>query len=153
MDFQGPNGAQQKRQPLVRWSRDFDKRYTLQFALEQPDYSITDGSDKTGWPNTIASLSWHGDWGHVQSALIGRQIRGNDSDYGTDTVFGWGMQVAGTITVPQLAAKDNLKFQAACGAGIGSYNNDGGFDDALFTDDGDLKATKSFQGYGAFQHW
>jgi len=153
MDFEGPNGSQQTRQPLVRWERDFQKKYTLWVSVEDPDYSIQNGKEKSAWLDTIASLNWHGDWGHLKPALIGRQLRGDsDAGGGDDTAFGWGLQVAGDIKVPWLAKKDNFKFQAVYGAGTGSYNNDGGIDDAVF-DDGDLKAIESFQGYGAFQHW
>jgi hypothetical protein len=153
MDFQGPNGSQQNRHPLIRWSRDLDDELTLWLALEQPDYNITDGSTPTGIPDAIASLRWHGDWGHLKPAIIGRQIRGDSDAGGADTVFGWGTQLAGVINLPVLARKDNLKFQVVYGSGIGSYNNDGGYDDALFTGDGDLKAINSFQGFGALQHW
>ena len=41
MDFEGPNGSQQNRQTLVRWARDFQDKYTLWVAVENPDYSIT----------------------------------------------------------------------------------------------------------------
>ena len=98
-------------------------------------------------------MNWQGDWGHLKPAFIGRQLQGdNDNDGDDDTAFGWGAQLAGDIKVPLLAKKDNFKFQAVYGAGIGSYNNDGGIDDAVF-DGSDLKAIKSFQGYGALQHW
>ena len=151
MDFQGPNGSQQNRQTLVRWARDFEKKYTLWVAVENPDYSITNGKTKSAWPDTIVALKWHGDWGHLKPALMGRQLRGsNDGD--DDDVFGWGTQLSGILNVPLLAKKDNFSFQAVYGAGIGSYNNDG-FDDAIFDDSNNLKALNSFQGYGAFQHW
>ena len=151
MDFEGPNGSQQNRQTLVRWARDFQDKYTLWVAVENPDYSIEGGKAKSAWPDTIVSLKWHGDWGHLKPALIGRQLRGDSDDGGNDTAFGWGTQLAGILNVPLLAKKDNFSFQAVYGAGIGSYNNDG-FDDAVF-DGSNLKAIKSFQGYGAFQHW
>jgi hypothetical protein len=153
MDFEGPNGSQQTRQGLVRWSRDFQKKYELWVAVEDPDYSIGNGKTKSAWPDTIISLNWHGDWGHLKPALMGRQLQGdNDVDGDDDTEFGWGAQLAGDIKIPLLAKKDNFKFQGVYGAGTGSYNNDGGIDDAVF-DGSDLKAIKSFQGYGALQHW
>jgi hypothetical protein len=153
MDFEGPNGSQQTRQGLVRWTRDFQKKYTLWVSVEDPDYSIGNGKTKSAWPDTIVSLNWHGDWGHLKPALMGRQLQGdNDVDGDDDTAFGWGAQLAGDIKVPLLARKDNFKFQGVYGAGTGSYNNDGGIDDAVF-DGSDLKAIKSFQGYGALQHW
>ena len=152
MDFEGPNGSQQTRQPLVRWTRDFQDTYTLWIAVEDPDYSIENGDNKTNWPDTIVSLNWHGGWGHLKPAFMGRVIKGDSVGGNTDTKFGWGAQLAGIINVPLLAEKDNFKFQVVYGGGISSYNNDGGFNDAVF-DGNDLKAIYSFQGYGAFQHW
>ena len=153
MDFQGPNGSQQNRQPLVKWSRDYGDDYTLQVSLEDPKYSITNGGTESAWPDTIVTLNWHGDWGHLKPAFIGRNIKGDATNGGSDSVFGWGAQLAGVINTPLFAKKDNLKFQMVYGSGIGSYNNDGGFDDAIFNAKGDLKAIDSAQGFGAYQHW
>ena len=153
MDFQGPNGSQQQRKPLIRWARDLDKDYTLWLSLEDPDYNVTDGGTQSGWPDAVATLNWHGDWGHIKPAIVGRQIRGDADNGGTDTVMGWGTQLAGNIKVPLFHEKDNFKFQAVYGSGVGSYNNDGGFDDAMFNANSNLKAIDSFQGFGAYQHW
>ena len=153
MDFEGPNGSQQLRQPLIRWARDFDDQYTLWVSLENPSYNITDGDSESAWPDTVVTLNWHGDWGHLKPALIGRQIEGDAAGISSDTVFGWGTQLAGVLNLPMLGQKDNLKFQVVYGGGIGSYNNDGGYDDALFTAGGDLETIDSFQGFAAYQHW
>ncbi len=155
MDFEGPNASQQSRKPMIRWIRDFDDDLTLWLAFEQPDFNITDGSREGSMPDTIATLNWHGDWGHIKPAFVGRQIRAKDdiNGAGKDTVFGWGTNVAGNINMPFLGEKDNFKFQVTYGAGIGSYNDDGGFDDALYNADGDLKTIDSFQAFGAIQHW
>ena len=153
MDIKGPNGAQKKRQPLIRWARDFQDKYTLWIGLENPSYKITNGDTESAWPDTVVSLKWQGDWGHLKPALIGRQIKGDGSNSGSDTAIGWGTQLAGKIKVPLLSEKDNFKFQVVYGSGIGSYNNDKDYDDALFNNGGDLKTINSFQGYSAFQHW
>lgn len=153
MDMQGPNGSQQKRQPLIRWACDFNDEYTLWVALEDPDYSFTNGDVESDWPDAVVSLNWHGDWGHLKPALVGRNLRGDADNGGADTAFGWGTQLAGNIKVPLLNDKDNFKFQLVYGEGIGSFNNDGGFDDAIFNGGGDLKTIESFQGFGALQHW
>ena len=57
MDIQGPNGSQQKRQPLIRWARDFSDQYTLWVSLENPDYNITNGDTKSAWPDHALSQS------------------------------------------------------------------------------------------------
>ncbi len=153
MDFEGPNGSQQKRQPLVRWSRDYGEKYTLWLSLENPDYNFTDGDIETRWPDTVISLNWHGDWGHIKPALIGRDLKGESDNGDSDSAFGWGAQLAGKLMTPWLNEKDNFKFQVVYGDGVGSYNNDGGYDDALFKDNGDLNTISSFQWFAAYQHW
>lgn len=154
LDFEGPNASQQNRSPMIRWIRDFDDELTLWVAFEQPSFNITNGGREGSIPDTIVSLNWHGDWGHIKPAFVGRQIRSKDTvNGGKDNEFGWGTNVAGNINMPFLGEKDNFKFQATYGAGISSFNDDGGFDDALYNASGDLKTIKSFQVYGALQHW
>ena len=153
MDFEGPNGSQQKRQPLVRWSRDYGDKYTLWVSLENPDYNFTDGDTETRWPDTVISLNWHGDWGHIKPVVIGRDLRGESDDGDSDSAFAWGVQLAGKLKTPWLDEKDNFKFQVVYGDGIGSYNNDGGYDDAIFNARGDLNTISSFQWFAAYQHW
>jgi len=152
MDFEGPNGSQQNRQPLIRWERDYAKAYLFQLALENPSYNINNGSTSSGWPDSIVAFSWHQDWGHLRSAFIGRHIRGNDSNGHGGSTFGWGLQASGEIKTTLLHEKDNVKFQMAYGAATGSYNNDG-YDDAIFTTNGELRTVNAFQGFGSMQHW
>ncbi|RLA18276.1 MAG: hypothetical protein DRQ62_13885, partial [Gammaproteobacteria bacterium] len=152
MDFEGPNGSQQNRQPLIRWSRDYAKAYLLEIALENPSYDITNGGTSSGMPDSIVAFSWHQDWGHLRSAFIARHIRGDDINGHSDTTFGWGLQASGGIKVPLLHEKDNVKFQVVYGAATGSYNNDG-YDDAIFSSSGDLRTINAFQGFGSYQHW
>ncbi len=158
MDFEGPNGSQQLRQPLIRWARDYGDHHTLWVSLEEPSYNITNSISESLWPDTVVSLNWHGDWGHLKPALVGRQIKGDTATGFGDTAFGWGAQLAGSLNVPMLGAKDNFRFQLVYGNGTGSYNNDGGFDDAIYTSvlgagGGDLKTINSVQGHVAYQHW
>lgn len=153
LDFEGPNASQELRQPLIRWSRDFQDQYTLWIGVESPDYNIGNADTKTAMPDIIASFNWHGDWGHIKPAFVGRQLKGKSDSGRNDSAFGWGVQLAGIVNVPWPAKKDNFRFQTVYGAGIGSYNNDGGIADGWFDGSDNLKAIQTFQGYGAFQHW
>lgn len=153
VNFSGPNGSQQRRQALVRWSRDFSDRYSLRVALEDPEYDIDNGGSESGWPDTVAALNWNNDWGRLRPAVVGRQIRGDDPNGGSDTAFGWGLQLAGDVKLPLLGEKDRFQFQTVYGSGISHFNVERGFADAWFDDDGDLRTLDSFQGYGALQHW
>jgi len=154
MDFMGPNASQQNRSPMIRWIKDYGDDATLWLALEQPHYNVTGGSREGSMPDFIATVNWHGDWGHLKPAFVARQIRADNTMVDdTDSVFGWGIQLAGRVEMPFLGEKDNFKFQTVYGQGIGSFNDDGRFDDAMFTADGDMDTIDSFQIFGALQHW
>jgi hypothetical protein len=153
INFSGPNGSQQRRQALVRWSRHFDDKYAFRLAFEDPEYEIANGGTQSSWPDTVAALVWDEEWGHLRPAVIARQISGDDPNGGSETDLGWGVQLAGDVKVRKLDEKDRFKFQVVYGSGISHFNVERGFADAFFDDDGDLKSLDSFQGYGAFQHW
>ena len=55
--------------------------YTLWVSLEDPDYNITNGGTKSAWPDTVVSLKWQGDWGHLKPAVVGRQLRGGRTQW------------------------------------------------------------------------
>ena len=110
LDHEGPNASQQTFQGLVRWTRDFQDRYTLWIAVEDPDYDIGNGNSRSSWPDTIVSLNWHGDRSHLKPAFIGRSLRGKNNQGKSDSVFGWGLQLAGILNVPLLDKKDNISF-------------------------------------------
>ena len=59
--------------------------------------------------------------GHVQFGTLFRALGANDPVAGDQTVFGWGMNLAGSLNV---WAKDTMQFQATYGHGIFHYIND-----------------------------
>jgi hypothetical protein len=152
LDFQGPNGSQQTRQPLVRWARDFGENFTFWAAVEEPDSSIENGEGLTRWPDGVLALNYHDGWGHLKPAVLLRDIRGKSSGGSAQSEFGWGASLSSTINLPILAKKDNLKFQLVYGRGIGRYMNDSGVNDGVFEGE-NLKPLPVFSGFGALEHW
>jgi len=152
LDFQGPNGSQQSRKPLVRWARDFDNRLAFRAGIEDPDSSIENGTGRTRWPDGVLALNCRGDWGHLKPAILFRDVCAGASGNGMRSEFGWGASLSSTIHLPILGKKDNLKFQLVYGRGIGSYMNEDGVNDGVL-EDGDLKLLPVFSGFGAVQHW
>lgn len=152
LDFQGPNGSQQTRQPLARWSRDFGDSVAFWAAVEDPDSSIENGESRTRWPDGVLAINYHGEWGHLKPALLLRDIRGAAPGGNVRSEFGWGASLSSTINLPILNRKDNLMFQIVYGRGIGNYMNEGGVNDGVI-DGGNLKLLPVFSGFGALQHW
>jgi len=152
LDFQGPNGSQQTRRPLARWSRDFGESVAFWAAVEDPDSHIENGDSSTRWPDGVLAINYHGEWGHLKPALLLRDVGGEAPGGNVGREFGWGASLSSTMSLPILHKKDNLKFQIVYGRGIGSYMNEGGVNDGVF-DSGNLKLLPVFSGFGALQHW
>ncbi|MCF8144032.1 MAG: porin [Deltaproteobacteria bacterium] len=152
LDFQGPNGSQQTRKPLVRWARDFDNRLAFWAAIENPDSSIENGNSGTRWPDGVLALNYLGAWGHLKPAILFRDVCGEASGSGMRSEFGWGASLSSRINLPILGKKDNLKFQLVYGRGIGSYMNEDGVNDGVL-EGAELKLLPVFSGFGAVQHW
>lgn len=152
LDYQGPNGSQQTRHPLVRWARDFGDSVTLWAAIEDPDSSIENGDSQTRWPDGVLAVNYHGGWGYLKPAILLRDIRGKAPTGNVQSEFGWGASLSSTINLPILAKKDNLKFQLVYGKGIGSYMNENGVNDGVLAGN-DLELLPVFSGFGALEHW
>jgi hypothetical protein len=159
LDFAGPNGAVFVRQAQLRWNSPVGDGVNLALAIENPEGDIENGAglNLDQWPDGIARLTYSQDWGHVQGGALLRQIRLDNAAGIEETAFGYGLSFSGRLNVPMVGAKDNFKFQANYGDGIGRYITDLGFagdQDAVFTAaNRDLQTLKAFGAYGAYQHW
>ena len=163
IDFEGLNGMINVRQTQVRISPEIGKDLNLVVSLEDPQPDIENGDGVSQVPDLIVSIdrTWFKRW-HVKSSLLLRSIRGRFSpDPGTipsikDDAFGYALSFSGKRSVPYWHPSDNLIYQFSIGKGYGRYVNDlasigGG--DAVFDNNGNLKARKLFATYLGFQHW
>jgi hypothetical protein len=158
MDFEGINGENVIRQAQVRYSWRRGRRDAA-VAAETPEVSISGGKGV----NLIPDLVWRSTWkvkdvGHIQTAVVLRQIRGEwDLDPSVRrSEFAWGASASGVLPFHYLKLTDRLIFQVNVGKGNARYINDlnslGG-QDAVFDDaTGNLEPLGATGGYVDFEH-
>lgn len=160
IDYQGPNGLVNARQPQIRYTQPFfDTRVQLAFGMEQPNGQINTGSSLYGpgatvvnrLPDFTAHLRLEDKKiGHLQLSGVYRYLayQNNDRDQGTP---GWGVSLAGALNVFE---KDTLTVQATYGEGIARYLQDpnGQNEDAALDAQGNLVALPAFGLAVGFTH-
>lgn len=154
LDFIGITpGTVFNRQSQVRWSKN-----GWHIAAESPDTVITTRTggliegDNDLSPDLVVRYDLNRPWGHVTTAGIARLLRIDDKAMvpGSDTAFGYGLSVSGRVN---LGKRDNLRFMANAGDGIGRYIALNLVDDAAIDDSGRLDPIFTVSGYGAYQHF
>ena len=161
-DFIGPSESTVFiRQPQVRYTMG-----ELSVALENPQTTGAGDSGDNGMiPDITASYKIKaGDADLVVAALI-RQLTfdGNPDFYDTDdtigaddiaaadgddtTTIGYGVNLSGKVMI----GKDDLKFSATMGTGLGRYVGLGAVADAALVD-GDLEASETTAAFLAYRH-
>jgi hypothetical protein len=144
VDYEGPNSAIFARRPLARLMVPLNPEWQLNFGVEQPESEIDNTVDPTGSgvnhaPDIGANVRWESDsFGHVQFAVMGRELGFRGPVTGNQRTFGFGLNLS---TVCNVSAVDSLQFQLTYGQGIFRYVNDDFVNnDAAFDSNGDLKA-------------
>ena len=158
LDFEGLNAQLIDRQPVLRWAKEFDEDRVVAVSLEDPSAEITGGEGKGKFADVAARVSKQREWGHLQAAMLLRNISGSpDNDpEATSSTFGWGLSLSGGNRFKRWSQLDNFKFQINLGQGIGRYINDldsVGGQDAVFDPEGDLKAIPVLGAFFAYQHF
>lgn len=159
LDFEGLNGRINVRQAQVRFMPTFGKDYELQFALEDPNPEIQNGSGVTRTPDMVVAGRFQPrDRLHVKLALLVREIRGQDTTTGdVEKQWAWGTSLSGRYMTPRLDARDSLLFQLNYGDAIGRYVNDlssiGNYDGIFDPANSDLQLFTVTSGYVSWQHW
>ncbi len=161
VDYQGPNGIINKRQPQIRYTQPIYEGATkvqLFASVEQPDSKIDTGTDEfaTGAsplnhvPDGILGARWEGTSGHIQASTLFRELS-FETDHGPkENTFGWGVNLAGVVN---LFEKDKFSAQVAYGEGIARYVNDlsgENLDAAL--DQGRFNALPAFAAMAGYTH-
>jgi len=158
LDFVGPTESTIfGRQPMIRYTSG-----GLQLAVENPETRITayqgTGSitaDDNTLPDAVARYNFKGDWGAFTIAGILRQMRydNNASDVDDlikDTTTGYGVSVSGKFKV---GAKDDFRFMASAGGGMGRYFGILLSNGAVLDEDGNLHVIDSAGMFGSFRHF
>jgi len=155
LDQQGAAGQMLTRRPQVRYTHVVAKGLDWAIPLEDPNPDISneasvEGESTARFPALASNLRCTGDWGHLQTAGIVRQIT-FDPDVGSrDSVMGFGLNLTGDFKI----GRDKVLFQLAGGNAIADYMNDtGGAGLDGFFDGANLKGLATFGGVIGYQHW
>jgi DcaP outer membrane protein len=162
LDFQGPNGMVNLRNPQLRYGFALGNSTTLYFSAEKPSSDIIFTTPTfSAQPNTprvdgTVRLRKEFQGGHFQVSGLFRDISAFAVAGGisrTDQVFGWGVNVS---TGFKTFGKDNVVFAVAGGHGISRYIQDTsglGIDAELAAAGTYLKATPAIGIEAAYQHY
>ncbi|MBU7579652.1 MAG: porin [Porphyrobacter sp.] len=153
LDFIGVTpGTVFDRQPLIRYTKG-----GLQVAVEQPETvvtarngsMVTPGDDQI--PDIIGRYNWSGDWGSFTAAGILRQLHVSTDDLMgvDDAAWGYGLSLSGKLKV---GAKDDFRFMATAGDGLGRYIGLNIVNDAAILPDGTLDPIFTWSGFSAYRH-
>jgi len=161
VDYQGPNGIINKRQPQIRYTYpliDGDTKLQLFASVEQPDSKIdTDtpefapgSSPLNHVPDGVAGARWEGPAGHLQLSGLIRELSYETEHGPKENTTGWGVNLAGSVNVFE---KDKFSAQVTYGEGIARYVNDlsGETLDAAL-DHGHFDALPVFAVMGGYTH-
>ena len=159
IDFEGINGKINVRQAQIRYFPQIARDWNLIVAFEDPAPDVTDGTGISQIPDTVISFrrTWFDRW-HVKTGFLLRQVRARwDEDSSVkQKETGWGLTLSAKTAVSRWNIQDNLMFQMNYGNGYGRYVNDlatVGGQDAVFTDNGEMKTLEIFATFASFQHW
>ena len=167
VDYEGPNSMIFARFPLVRYKLGVADGWALNGGLTQPDTQVSDFDND----DTVESVSGvnhapdfafnirgeSDDIGHMQLSTVFRDLGAESQVFGNDSVFGWGLNLAGTVLIRlpwKTSVTDLIGAQVTYGEGIGRYGNDSGFfnTDAAYNSSGDLKALPYFGAFVGYTH-
>jgi len=160
LDFEGPNGYVNLRNPQVRYGFALNRNTTFYFAVEKPSSDVAfktpqfSAQPNTPAPDGTVHIRTEFGRGHVQLAAIFRDIAAFLPSGQTGDVFGWGINAT---TALRTFGKDTFILGAAYGHGISRYIQDtsGLGIDAEVADNANphLKATPALGLEIAYQHY
>ncbi|MCP5130492.1 MAG: porin [Pseudomonadales bacterium] len=165
VDFEGLNGRINVRQSQIRFSPRIGRDFQAQLSLEDPNPQLQNGNGVTRLPDIVLAGSFQpNNRLHLRTALLGRQIRGqqdipgtSDLEAGVEKAYAWGLSLSGSFSTPLFNSQDKVLFQLNRGNGIGRYVNDlnsiGNYDGIFDESTGNLQLFNVFAGYGSLQHW
>ncbi|MEG2278052.1 MAG: DcaP family trimeric outer membrane transporter [Odoribacter sp.] len=127
IDEEGPSSGIETRQPMVRYTHSFNKRWQAALALEYviPSYSTGDYTNviRQKVPDIPLNVRYTMHNGsHLQASGILRNISYQDKLNDKDKIAtGWGASLSGQIN---LCKKTSFMFQGVYGKGIANYIQD-----------------------------
>jgi hypothetical protein len=160
IDFEGVNAENVTRQAQVRYTMPLPKDLRLAVSLEYPTASVTGGESVNQIPDVIGRLTKNLPRGHLQGALVVRQVRAQPIDQ-PNVIYSaaaWGVSASGVLHVggKGWSESDRFIFQFNGGKGIARYINDLNScncgEDAVFGPDGGLYSLTAWGFYADYEH-
>ena len=127
LDFQGPNGMANSRNPQIRYGFALSPKTTLYVSVERPSSDVIfttplfSSKPNAPAPDGAIRLREEFERGHFQVAAIARSIAAFLPDGRTGNVFGWGINTSVGV---KTFGKDNVILAVAAGHGISRYLQD-----------------------------
>lgn len=169
IDNEGLNAISLFRQPQIRYTTPLWETYAFAASIENPAPDVTNASGVNQVPDLVLRLRWNptkgtgtlpllGQVGHVQAALLLRQIRA-ESDLNPNQVAvegGYGLGVSGRLRTGWWSDLDDVTFSVYLGKGIGRYVTDlrtaGGQDAYFDVRTGEMTALGVTAAYVGYEH-
>ena len=157
LDFAGPAGLWQQRQPLLRVTRAIAQEVVMEVAIETPENVNYIKADKlTRWPDLVVAGTWRAGGKHVKHfrlAGLVRDLKAETANGVTGSATGWAVTGSGKLALPYLGAKDNFKFTLHYGDGYGTQIKGGPQEGAINPATSELQTIGIFGVYGGLQHF
>jgi hypothetical protein len=160
LDFAGPNGIVNLRNPQVRYGFALNRNTTLYLSAEKPTSDIAfttpqfSAQPNAPSPDGTIRVRTELQRGHIQEAVLLRSISAFLPSGKTESVFGWGANISFGM---KTFGKDTMILEGAYGHGISRYIQDesGLGIDAEVADNAHphLKATPAVGFEAAYQHY
>ena len=157
LDFAGPAGLWQQRQPLLRFTKAFAGQMLAEASIETPEnVTYVDAVKRTRLPDAAIAWTWNAGGryiSHLRLAGLLRDLGAEGAAGATDSALGWSATGSGKISLPFLGAKDNFKFTLHYGDGYGTQIKGGPAEGAFNTATSTLETIPIFGTYGGIQHF
>lgn len=157
LDFAGPAGLWQTRQPLLRFTKSLADDIIAEVSTETPENVSYINADKlTRLPDFVAAGTWRADGKyvkHLRLAGLVRDLRAEGANGSTDSALGWAVTGSAKLGLPFLGPKDNFRFTLHYGDGYGTQIKGGPQEGAFNTGTSELETIGIFGSYGGIQHF
>ena len=130
LDFQGPNGMVNLRNPQLRYGFALSPRTTFYISVEKPSSDVLfqtstfKSQPNAPSPDGTIRLRQEFNGGHVQVSALFRSVAAfvvSGTQEKTDSVFGWGLNFSSGF---KTFGKDNVVFAVVGGHGVSRYIQD-----------------------------
>jgi alkylated DNA repair dioxygenase AlkB len=157
LDFAGPAGLWQQRQPLLRLTRAVAQAMVMEVAIETPEnVNYINAKKLTHWPDLVLAGTWRSGGKHIKHfrlAGLARDLNAQAENGAKDSALGWAITGSGKLGLPYLGAKDNFKFTLHYGDGYGTQIKGGPQEGAIDPATSELKTIGIFGVYAGIQHF